>query len=185
MQDWRLAHSQGRPHRHEPGNHPDPRPGLVFLFLQLYDYNELVTEHGFGINSGVYGTLFYTLTGFHGAHVFGGVVGMSVVLARGLAGQFSARHPRRRRGCQCVLALRRRSLDRPVHDHLPAEVGRADVRLAQRNHLGHHLHRRRAALLWVQGSGATMDRAGVTMLIILGAAMMFTFTILLRGSRGL
>jgi hypothetical protein len=38
---------------------------------------------------------------------------------------------------------------------------------------------------WVQGSGATMDRAGVTMLIILGAAMMFTFTILLRGSRGL
>jgi len=38
---------------------------------------------------------------------------------------------------------------------------------------------------WVQGSGATMDRAGVTMLIILGPAMMFTFTILLRGSRGL
>jgi len=66
--------------------------GIVFLFLQLYDYNELVTEHGFGINSGVYGTLFYTLTGFHGAHVFGGVVGMTVVLARGLAGQFSARH---------------------------------------------------------------------------------------------
>lgn len=38
---------------------------------------------------------------------------------------------------------------------------------------------------WVQGSGATMDRAGVTMLVILGAAMMFTFTVLLRGSRGL
>ena len=38
---------------------------------------------------------------------------------------------------------------------------------------------------WVQGDGNTMDRAGVTMLIILGAAMMFTFTILLRGSRGL
>jgi cytochrome c oxidase subunit 3 len=66
--------------------------GIVFLFLQLYDYNELVTEHGFGINSGIYGTLFYTLTGFHGAHVFGGVVGMTVVLLRGVAGQFSARH---------------------------------------------------------------------------------------------
>jgi hypothetical protein len=39
--------------------------------------------------------------------------------------------------------------------------------------------------LWVQGSGQTMDRAGVTMLVVLGAAMMFTFTILLRGSRGL
>ena len=39
--------------------------------------------------------------------------------------------------------------------------------------------------LWLQGSGNTADRAGVTMLIILGGAMMFTFTILLRGSRGL
>jgi cytochrome c oxidase subunit 3 len=66
--------------------------GVVFLFLQVYDYNELLSEHRFGINSGIYGTLFYTLTGFHGAHVFGGVVGMTVVLLRGLAGQFSARH---------------------------------------------------------------------------------------------
>jgi hypothetical protein len=38
---------------------------------------------------------------------------------------------------------------------------------------------------WVQGDGKTMDRAGVTMLIILGGAMMFTFMILLRGSRSL
>jgi hypothetical protein len=39
--------------------------------------------------------------------------------------------------------------------------------------------------MWLQGSGLTMDRAGATMLIVLGAAMMFTFVILLRGSRGL
>lgn len=39
--------------------------------------------------------------------------------------------------------------------------------------------------LFVQGGGSTADRAGVTMLIVLGAAMMFTFVILLRGSRGL
>jgi hypothetical protein len=37
----------------------------------------------------------------------------------------------------------------------------------------------------VQGGGATLDRAGATMLIVLGLAMAFTFTILLRGSRGL
>ena len=66
--------------------------GVVFLSLQAYDYLELVSEHGFGINSGIYGTLFYTMTGFHGAHVFGGVVGISVILLRGMAGQFSARH---------------------------------------------------------------------------------------------
>jgi cytochrome c oxidase subunit III len=66
--------------------------GIVFLSLQVYDYLTLVTEDGFGINSGIYGSLFYTMTGFHGAHVFGGVIGILVVLLRGLAGQFSARH---------------------------------------------------------------------------------------------
>ncbi|HEY7024615.1 MAG TPA: cytochrome c oxidase subunit 3 [Candidatus Limnocylindrales bacterium] len=66
--------------------------GLIFLGMQAYDYLTLVTEHGFGINSGIYGSLFFTMTGFHGAHVFGGVVGISVILLRGLAGQFSANH---------------------------------------------------------------------------------------------
>ena len=66
--------------------------GLVFLGMQAYDYLTLVTEDGFGINSGVYGSLFFTMTGFHGAHVFGGVVGIAVVLLRGAAGQFSAKH---------------------------------------------------------------------------------------------
>lgn len=65
--------------------------GIVFLFLQVYDYTVLIGE-GFGINSGIFGTLFYSLTGFHGAHVFGGVIGIGVVLLRGMSGQFSARH---------------------------------------------------------------------------------------------
>jgi cytochrome c oxidase subunit 3 len=62
--------------------------GVVFLAGQLYDYSEL----GFGIGDGVFGTVFYTLTGFHGAHVFGGTVGLTIVLARTLRGQFSARN---------------------------------------------------------------------------------------------
>ncbi len=62
--------------------------GVIFLAGQLYDYATL----GFGINSGVYGTLFFTLTGFHGAHVLGGVIGMSIVTLRGASGQVSARH---------------------------------------------------------------------------------------------
>jgi hypothetical protein len=37
----------------------------------------------------------------------------------------------------------------------------------------------------VQGSGTSLDRAGATMLVVLGGAMAFVFTILLRGSRGL
>jgi cytochrome c oxidase subunit 3 len=65
--------------------------GAVFLALWVADYALLISE-GFGIDSGVYGTLFYTLTGFHGAHVIGGVVGLGVILSRGLAGQFTRRH---------------------------------------------------------------------------------------------
>jgi cytochrome c oxidase subunit 3 len=62
--------------------------GVLFLLGQLYDYSVL----GFGIADGVFGTTFYTLTGFHGAHVFGGVVGLTIILARALRGQFSARN---------------------------------------------------------------------------------------------
>jgi cytochrome c oxidase subunit III len=66
--------------------------GVIFLLMQAADYYILVVHEGFGINSTVYGTLFFTLTGFHGAHVFGGVVGLAVILLRGGAGQFSRRH---------------------------------------------------------------------------------------------
>jgi cytochrome c oxidase subunit 3 len=66
--------------------------GIVFLGMQAYDYYELLVHEGFGINSGIYGTLFYTMTGFHGAHVFGGVVGIAIILLRGVMGQFSAKH---------------------------------------------------------------------------------------------
>ncbi len=62
--------------------------GIAFLIGQVYDYSQL----GFGISDTPFGTTFYTLTGFHGAHVFGGAVMLSVVLYRGLAGQFNARH---------------------------------------------------------------------------------------------
>jgi len=60
--------------------------GLLFLGGQLYDYSQL----GFGIRDGAFGTVFYTLTGFHGAHVFGGAVGLTILLARAMRGQFSA-----------------------------------------------------------------------------------------------
>ena len=62
--------------------------GVLFLAGQLYDYSQL----GFGIADGVFGTVFYTLTGFHGAHVFGGAVGLTIVLARSMRGQFSAKN---------------------------------------------------------------------------------------------
>ncbi len=65
--------------------------GIIFLVLQAYDYSLLIGE-GMTLGSGPFGTTYYTLTGFHGAHVFGGVLMLGVILYRGLAGQFSAKH---------------------------------------------------------------------------------------------
>lgn len=65
--------------------------GVVFLLMQAADY-VLLAEEGITLSSGTFGTTYFTLTGFHGAHVFGGVIMLGVVLYRGMAGQFSARH---------------------------------------------------------------------------------------------
>ncbi|MEO5965898.1 MAG: cytochrome c oxidase subunit 3 [Candidatus Limnocylindrales bacterium] len=65
--------------------------GITFLLLQAFDYSVLMHE-GLNMGSTTFGTTYFTLTGFHGAHVFGGVLMLSVVLYRGMAGQFSAKH---------------------------------------------------------------------------------------------
>jgi cytochrome c oxidase subunit 3 len=65
--------------------------GVVFLLLQAYDYSVLIHE-GLTMGATTFGTTYFTLTGFHGAHVFGGVLMLGVVVYRGMAGQFSARH---------------------------------------------------------------------------------------------
>ena len=101
--------------------------GVVFLVAQAFDYMTLVDQDDFGINSGIYGTLFYTMTGFHGAHVFGGVVGhLRRPVARGGRPVLSPA-PRRGRGGQRLLALRRHRLDLPVPDPLLPEVGPASM----------------------------------------------------------
>ena len=65
--------------------------GISFLLLQAYDYSLLFGE-GLKLGSGPFGTTYFTLTGFHGAHVFGGVIMLGVILYRGMSGQFSSRH---------------------------------------------------------------------------------------------
>jgi cytochrome c oxidase subunit III len=57
--------------------------GATFLGLQLYDYSLL----GFSVRDGIFGSLFYVMTGLHMAHVFGGVVFLVLVLLQGLGGQ--------------------------------------------------------------------------------------------------
>jgi cytochrome c oxidase subunit III len=62
--------------------------GTIFILGQAYEYSELE----FGIEDGVYASTFYIMTGFHGAHVIGGIGMLCFVFVRALYGEFSSRH---------------------------------------------------------------------------------------------
>jgi cytochrome c oxidase subunit 3 len=65
--------------------------GLSFLGAQAYEYANFIVTEGFTISSGIYGTVFYSLTGLHGLHVTVGVVLLTGVLIRAFLGHFSSR----------------------------------------------------------------------------------------------
>jgi heme/copper-type cytochrome/quinol oxidase subunit 3 len=62
--------------------------GIAFLALQAYDYSQL----GFGLKDGVFGTLFYVMTGIHMAHVVGGVVFLALVFGQLVRGRVTREH---------------------------------------------------------------------------------------------
>jgi cytochrome c oxidase subunit 3 len=62
--------------------------GLLFVFCQATEYHEAYTEMGLQLGSGIYGSTFFMLTGFHGLHVCIGAIMLSVVLFRSWKGHF-------------------------------------------------------------------------------------------------
>ena len=64
--------------------------GVAFLALQVLEYHEAYTEMGLTLNAGIYGTTFFMLTGFHGAHVTLGTFMLMVMLGRAFKGHFTA-----------------------------------------------------------------------------------------------
>lgn len=62
--------------------------GVLFLSIQAREYSALIHE-GFTISSSIFGSCFFMLTGFHGAHVFAGVVWLVVVFTQSLGKRFS------------------------------------------------------------------------------------------------
>ncbi|HEX9636228.1 MAG TPA: heme-copper oxidase subunit III [Acidobacteriota bacterium] len=64
--------------------------GLLFLGMQAYEWHHLIVEQGMAIQNNLFDATFFILTGFHGCHVTGGVLYLSVVLSKGLAGKYSA-----------------------------------------------------------------------------------------------
>lgn len=64
--------------------------GLVFLFVQGYEYAHAYSDMNLKLSSGVYGSTFYMLTGFHGFHVFLGMLMLLVITLRLQKGHFTA-----------------------------------------------------------------------------------------------
>jgi heme/copper-type cytochrome/quinol oxidase subunit 3 len=60
--------------------------GITFLGFQVYEFSHFVHE-GLTIQQNVFGSSFFVLTGFHGAHVTGGVLWLSILLIRSLRGK--------------------------------------------------------------------------------------------------
>jgi cytochrome c oxidase subunit 3 len=66
--------------------------GFTFLALQAHEYTHAYSELNLKLSTGVYGSTFFMLTGFHGFHVTVGAIMLSVMLARVFRGQFDAEH---------------------------------------------------------------------------------------------
>ena len=67
--------------------------GATFLGVQGYEYYHLYSELNLKLSSGAYGSTFYMLTGFHGLHVFIGMLMLLFITLRLQKGHFtSERH---------------------------------------------------------------------------------------------
>ena len=64
--------------------------GVVFLFVQGYEYFHAYSDLNLKMSSGVYGSTFYMLTGFHGFHVFIGMLMLLFITLRLQKGHFTA-----------------------------------------------------------------------------------------------
>src|SRR5580704_16671259 len=64
--------------------------GFSFVGLQAHEYGEAYRELGLRLSTGIYGSTFFMLTGFHGLHVTIGAIMLTVIWLRVLRGHFSA-----------------------------------------------------------------------------------------------
>jgi len=63
--------------------------GITFLGFQAYEYHHAYTELNLKLSSGIYGSTFFMLTGFHGFHVFVGMLMLLFITIRLMKGHFT------------------------------------------------------------------------------------------------
>ena len=66
--------------------------GVLFLSFQVQEYIHAYQDLNLRLDSGIYGSTFFMLTGFHGLHVTIGTIGLLVILGRSMAGHFKPEH---------------------------------------------------------------------------------------------
>ena len=66
--------------------------GALFLNFQAHEYIEAYTKLNLTLDTGIYGSTFFMLTGFHGMHVTLGAIMLSVIWFRCLKGHFTKDH---------------------------------------------------------------------------------------------
>jgi cytochrome c oxidase subunit 3 len=66
--------------------------GFLFVFLQVEEYIEAYQHLGLTLGSGIYGSTFFMLTGFHGMHVTLGAIMLLVIAIRSMRGHFKPDH---------------------------------------------------------------------------------------------
>ena len=64
--------------------------GASFLSVQVYEYRHLLFVEHFTPSSSLFGSVFFTTTGFHGFHVLCGVICMTFVTVRAFKGKYDA-----------------------------------------------------------------------------------------------
>ncbi len=62
--------------------------GAVFIFFQAEEYVLAYQEFNLKLNSGIYGSTFFMLTGFHGFHVTLGAIMIAIITVRVIKGHF-------------------------------------------------------------------------------------------------
>lgn len=63
--------------------------GAIFMGFQVYEYMHAYSDLNLRLTSGIYGSTFYLLTGFHGLHVTIGAIMLAVMYFRSRAGHFT------------------------------------------------------------------------------------------------
>ena len=66
--------------------------GFLFVYLQAREYAHAYQELNLTLGSGVYGSTFFMLTGFHGLHVTIGAIMLTVIWLRTMKGHFTPQH---------------------------------------------------------------------------------------------